>query len=176
MSEIWKAVPDYPMYEVSTHGRVRSWKSGRFGRRKEPRALKPWLDRDGYSLVGLYKNGHGQLFRVHLLVLTTYVGPCPPGLECCHSDGEPAHNYLSNLRWDTHAANMQDAISHGTYTPPNTQGEASGMAKLAEADVIEIRRAYAVSGITQAALGARFGVAHTTISSIIHRKTWFHLE
>jgi hypothetical protein len=31
----------------------------------------------------------------------------------CHNDGDPTNDHLDNLRWDTHAANMQDAADHG---------------------------------------------------------------
>lgn len=52
------------------------------------------------------------------MVLETFRGPCPPGLEGCHGDGDGFHNELANLRWDTHQSNMQDAIDHGTFVPP----------------------------------------------------------
>ncbi len=52
---------------------------------------------------------------IHALVLETFVGPRPPGMMPCHSDGDPANNRLDNLRWDTMSANMHDAVHHGTH-------------------------------------------------------------
>lgn len=52
---------------------------------------------------------------IHVVILTTFVGPRPSGMEGCHINGDPADNRLENLRWDTHASNMQDAIRHGTH-------------------------------------------------------------
>lgn len=80
-------------------------------------------------------NLYGTSRRVHLLVLEAFVGPCPPGLEGCHTNGDGLDNKLTNLRWDTHAANMQDRLRHGRnpsanatecpkrheYTPENTR-------------------------------------------------------
>ena len=30
------------------------------------------------------------------LVLEVFVGPCPPGMEACHNDGDPHNNWLDN--------------------------------------------------------------------------------
>lgn len=52
------------------------------------------------------------LKQVHHLVLEAFVGPRPPGLECCHNDGNSMNNKPGNLRWDTHQANMEDLKRH----------------------------------------------------------------
>lgn len=53
-------------------------------------------------------------------------------------------------------------------------GSASGMSKLTEDDVREIRRLLR-QGLSQAAVGERYGVTQATISSIYLRKTWQHV-
>lgn len=174
--EKWKAIEGYDkMYDVSTHGQVRSWHKGKWGRRKEPRMLKPALSK-GYPLVCLCKNGRSKTFLVHALVLLAFVGPCPPGLECCHGDDISVNNHLANLRWDTKSANMRDAIKHGLWVPNHIRGEAHGQAKLTEKNVIEIRHLYAGGGITYQELGARFGVSAVNIGLIINRATWVHIS
>lgn len=50
-------------------------------------------------------------------------------------------------------------------------GEEHGMAILAEADVLAIRRRHAL-GETQSALGREFGVTVSTVWCIVKRKTW----
>lgn len=55
----------------------------------------------------------GKLIYVHKLVLEAFVGPCPTGLQCCHEDGNPANNALTNLRWDTPVSNQADRDRHG---------------------------------------------------------------
>jgi len=82
--------------------------------RHPQRILKPRSDRDKYSIAYLYKNGKSFIHKVHRLVLLTFVGPCPPGMQACHNNGNPFDNYPSNLRWDTISANQFDSIKHGT--------------------------------------------------------------
>lgn len=175
MIENWKVIPGYDMYEVSTHGQVRSWKNAQWGRRKESRMLKPTLGSTSYyPMVSLCKNGRCKSFYIHMLVLTAFVGPRPPDKECCHGDGEHTNNLLDNLRWDSHSANTLDAIAHGTMVP--LQGEANGRAKLTETEIAEIRRIYAVGGISQRELGTRFDVDHGTVGRIIRREIWTHIS
>ena len=66
------------------------------------------------------------------MVIHAFVGPTPPGMEICHNNGIHADNRLKNLRFDTHAANMEDLsyklaknakthCVHGhKFTPENT--------------------------------------------------------
>jgi hypothetical protein len=67
-------------------------------------------------------------------------GPCPPGMEACHNNGDPTDNRLCNLRWDTHANNEADKIRHGTYfIRARLKGERNGNSKLTEEEVRLIR-------------------------------------
>lgn len=52
---------------------------------------------------------------IHTVVLETFVGQCPKGMQACHNNGNPEDNRLSNLRWDTPKSNVRDRLSHGTY-------------------------------------------------------------
>jgi hypothetical protein len=106
---------------------------------------------------------------VHRLVLVAFVGPRPPGLVCCHNDGNPLNNRVENLRWDTYEANEADKLRHGT----KLVGEQTN-AKLTEEDVSEIRR-LAGDGVKHAELAARFGFTRQNIGAVIHRRSWRHL-
>lgn len=53
-------------------------------------------------------------------MLEAFVGPCPPGEECCHGPGGPADNRLANLRWDTRQANIRDAVLGGKHVGSRT--------------------------------------------------------
>lgn len=127
--EIWKAIVGWEgFYEVSNWGRVRSLDrvvpNGRGSVRRVPgRIMKPYKDRPKYPhmIIQLSRGGrskeHAQFPLVHKLVLEAFVGPRPPGLEACHNNGDGTDNRVSNLRWDTHKANMADQFKHGTNTP-----------------------------------------------------------
>ena len=126
MPERWLPIPDWPAYEVSDHGRVRSYikvKPSPGNRRHgfdrvvcdtPQRILKPRMN-TRYPYVILKHTGTNWTVHLHTLVLTAFIGPRPDDLVCCHNDGDATNNHLDNLRWDTPSANMQDCIRHGTY-------------------------------------------------------------
>ena len=103
--EIWKPIPGFPKYEVSNLGRVKSYKRSNW-----PRLLKATVNADGYSVLKLVDSENRSVTKgPHQLVMLAFVGPCPEGMEVCHEDGNPKNNRLSNLKYDTHRNNMQDA-------------------------------------------------------------------
>ena len=119
-NEKWCAIPEYEgFYSVSNHGRIRSEvRSIRMGNGSAlhpvgGRILKPAASRTGYLMVDLCRNGDRQRLLVHRLVLETFIGQAPEGLEGCHFDGDKTNNHLSNLRWDTRSANQEDVIRVG---------------------------------------------------------------
>lgn len=140
MTEQWKPIPGWgDLYEVSDHGRVRSlprrvphYKGGTAQRKA--RLLRPGVI-SGYERVVLQRDRYIENAAVHRLVLTAFVGPCPPGMEACHGDADRRNNHLSNLRWDTKSANCKERTLQGgspnakkthcpqghPYTPENTR-------------------------------------------------------
>ena len=118
--EQWKPVYGYEgIYEVSSHGRVRSvdrtvtYSDGRV-RRYKGKNLSATLSPGGYPCVSLYSQGKEKKRYVHSLVAEAFIGTRPKGMEVCHNDGDPANNHLDNLRYDTHSDNMLDSVRHGT--------------------------------------------------------------
>jgi hypothetical protein len=190
MDEIWKEIPDFTGYEASTHGRIKSfWRRVCLGARngskfvvdsQPQRFLKPSVNRLGYLIVHPKKDrGKRHNIAVHKLVLNTFVGPCPPGMEACHYDGKRANNNLTNLRWDTPTNNQADRKKHGTniYTgrPPETCfGERNNSAKLKESQVLEIRSLCA-QGYSRKNVAKVFGVHLTSIDRIVRRENWIHI-
>jgi len=120
MSETWRPIPGWEgYYEASDLGRIRSMTRRVPGRRPSGQAvpgrvLKLVPGKDGYLTVTLCRAGIGKPGRVHRLVLLAFTGAPPLGLVGCHNDGDRMNNRLDNLRWDTLAANSQDAVLHGT--------------------------------------------------------------
>ena len=122
MPETWKPVVGYEdLYEVSDHGNVRSLDKkvpNRYSTRFIPgKLLKGTPNKDGYLYVSLYKNTQRTRFLIHRLVLETFVGSCPEGMECLHKDHNRSNNHLSNLDWDTHKNNVYASIERGTLFP-----------------------------------------------------------
>lgn len=122
--ERWKAIPGFPGYEISDHGRVRSyWKRVSNGIGKGCRMVlidnpvhyySPQVGSSGYVQMVFKKRPAYSNQRIHRLMLEVFIGPCPKGMEACHNDGNKTNNILPNLRWDTRKNNIGDQIRHGT--------------------------------------------------------------
>jgi hypothetical protein len=174
MNEIWKPVVGYEgVYEVSNLGRVRSLDRIVSNGRKKGRVLRlAPLSHSGHLTVGLHWNGQQKTQMVHRLVLESFVGPCPPGMETCHfPDRSPANNRLDNLRWDTNAANKADMAIHGTKHFP--RGEKNAGAKLTADQVVRIRDLARTQ--KQKDIAKLFGVGPGRISTIVSGRGWKHL-
>ena len=159
--EIWLPIPGFQGYEASSHGRIRSvW-------RETPRVIVGYKHPDGYRITQFK---YGTTLTFHALVALAFLGPCPPGLEVCHNNGNPTDNRPRNLRYDTHKNNLADRSKHGR----TVMGERHHLAKLTSEDVKEIL-ALSASGVSKRALAARFNVTRGSISHIKAGRNWKHI-
>lgn len=173
MSEIWKPIPGFEgLYEVSNVGRVRSlWiRSKNTSRpRYTPKILALTTAKDGRRWVTISKDRKSKTRPVSQFVLEAFVGPRPSGLgriDCCHGDLGTSSDAVSNLRWDSHRANMQDAVASGRFHGRNTlKGVACYQAKMDVNDVRAIRAEPSFYGINKM-LAFAFGVSVSSIKEI----------
>lgn len=115
----------------------------------------------------------GSYHPSHRISLWTAVGePKAPDLQAAHACRSRDCVAPEHLRWATGKENMQDRHRDGTVN----HGERNGQAVLTSDEVREIRRRYALGGITQRELGAEFGVSPQAIGHIVTRRKWAHLE
>lgn len=156
-----------PGYFVSTDGDVFSTRWWRGQSKAMVRKLKITQNCGGYGVVSLRINNRTTQGKVHQLVLKAFIGDAPPGLEACHNNGNRMDNRLTNLRWDTGAANSADRLLHGT----DANGEKNGRAVLTRSDVELIRATPKVRG-WQAKLARRFGVNRITIKRALDGDNW----
>lgn len=170
--ENWKSIPGYEgLYEASSSGRVRSldrfcligkgmgWRRGKI--------LTAVRAANGYLVVGLSLAGKPRQFFVHRLVMLTFVGPCPSGLQVCHWDGDRTNNALGNLRYDTKEANAADKRRHCT----NNEGDTNPRANLTSDVVLEIFKR-CLAGEEQKRIAVEFGVSPITVNHIATGRTW----
>lgn len=106
-----KVIPNFPDYYADTKGNIWSYK------RKKYYRLNPGDNGKGYLYCFLYKNGKQFRFYVHHLILKTFIGNCPIGMQACHQNSVRNDNKLSNLRWDTASNNEKDKLQNDTYFP-----------------------------------------------------------
>jgi hypothetical protein len=102
--ERWRDVRGYEgYYQVSSLGRVRSTdrttNSPQGTRSRKGRILTAVCAGSRHARVNLSKDGKVRNVYVCQLVLSAFVGPAPAGSACCHKDGDPSNNVLSNLCW-----------------------------------------------------------------------------
>jgi len=103
LKEIWNNVIfngiEYSDYRVSTHGSLNN---------KYDENANGWIAK-GYRKISI----DGTSRRVHRIVMETFVGPLPPGMETNHIDGNKLNNNLTNLEYVTHTENMEHAGNEG---------------------------------------------------------------
>lgn len=169
---IFKKVPGYKKYyECSNMGTVRSFdrkvktRNNKFTIRKG-KTLKPQYHKDGSLYIFLWKQGKRKMFKIHRLVLLTFVGPCPKGMECCHNDGNSRNNKLENLRWDTPSNNQKDRIKHGTYQ----YGEKNPACKLLHKHVVYIRSLTYKSNIYKDKIANKFNISKGYLNEILRNR------
>ena len=154
--ETWQTHPDYPRYEVSTLGRIRS------GYHDPPLLLRLQMGSSGYLTTRLHHQGIPHNVTVHSAVLRTFVGPPPPGQECRHLNGDKHDNRLSNVRWGTHRQNVADMRQHGTMAI----GARNGQARLGNAKVLELRMLRS-QGAEYRVLAETYGVSPGAVWSAV---------
>ena len=118
----WRPVPGYEGHiEVSNFGELRRLAHTDYrGYRMPAKSLRPSKVTSGHFQVRLVDRAGVRLrHMVHALVLITFVGPRPDGMQGCHNDGDPGNNWIGNLRWDTPSSNMVDRVEHGNDPQSN---------------------------------------------------------
>lgn len=145
-AEAWKSIPGTGgKYAVSNFGRVLSVRYRCFlrgGRSNKSGHLSVYIGR----LMGSN--------RVHVLVASAFVGPCPPGMEVRHLDGNEGNNRSDNLVYSLRGRNIQDMKWHKGKTTTKLRPD-------------DVRRIKARLGLeSNSRLGAAFGVHKSTIQKI----------
>lgn len=165
VSEEWRPVIGFPLYEASSHGRVRSvdrlrthWAGGQ--RKINGRILKPIPNR-GYLVVKL--GGPNMARGIHQVVALAFIGIPPDGHVVNHKDGIKTNNVPENLEYITDPENVKHAYRTGLLS--NT-GAKNGNARLSDEQVKEIRL-HSREGWKNSELARRFNVSRTHIRRLI---------
>lgn len=130
--EVWKPIPGFENYEVSSEGRVRSigrWENTKHGgmRFRKGRILKQVDRGNGYQCVGIFNEEGHRLVNIHRLVAEVFL-PNPDNLpQVNHKDECKSNNSVENLEWCSVEYNLTygnhnknivtKQISSGRYNP-----------------------------------------------------------
>lgn len=114
---MWAEIPGLPGYWANDQAKFR-------GPRRE---LSPWIDDRGCMRV----KAAGRPYAVHLLMLTTFVGPRPDGGVPQWVNGDPTDNRLVNLKWRVPASGevltrVNRCRNGHTYSRENTKTWGTG--------------------------------------------------
>lgn len=175
MTEEWRIIPSFSLYEASSAGRIRRGGTNRV------RALHG--NGRGYLKTSLWVRGEEFNCYVHRLVCEAFHGPAPiPKMDAAHANGVRDDNRPDNLRWATRSANNLDRRNTGTAP----LGERNVLSKLTDDAVREIRKAYSegprssggkrVRKGVLAALSEKFGVAPSRITAVARGACWWHVS
>lgn len=172
--ERWLPVVGYEgIYEVSSHGRVRSLdrvvlRSNGVPQKIRGRMRRLTVGARDYPHVSCTRQGQKLRLRyVHEMVMSAFVWPRRHGMETRHLDGDKCNSKLSNLCYGTMQENHEDRVRHGV----SNRGERSGNAKTTRREVhsIFVLRG---QGRTQRETAAEVGVSHEHVRDILNRKKW----
>ncbi len=115
--EKWKPIAEYPGYEVSDQGRVRSvdrvipfcsWT-----RTEKGKIFSPVIDKStGYARVAIRKNNVKKLVNVHRLVAKAFLD---------RKEGEDFVDHLNTIRTDNRIENLKWVTAKGNSNNPITR-------------------------------------------------------
>jgi len=172
VKEIWKDILGYKgLYSISNCGKVKSFIKHNG---TNERILKPYKNNKGYLVVHLSKNDKRKLFKIHKLVLEAFVGPCPPGMESCHNNGNKENNFIGNLRYDTHKNNNRDKNKHGTM--PDQRGSKNGNSLAKDCQVKEIKILLTEGKLNIREISEKCKISIHIVKDIKRNRTWKHIN
>lgn len=142
-AEVWKGIPGYPGYQSGWDGHFRSLdRVSPTGRSLKGQSVPTRLSNKGYPLVDL-RDGEGKRVTrsAHTVMLETFAGKCPEGMEARHLDDVPDRNTWrpgteeesrargGNLFWGTKEQNREDRRRNGLPPAPKPEKDCLRCAK-----------------------------------------------
>ena len=166
MHEEWKPIDGFEgLYEISSYGRVKSFKVYQSGK-----ILKPSPDLNGYLRLSLAKEGKNKYVNVHRLVAEAFL-PRISGKTCVnHIDGNKANNRLDNLEWCTYSENIKHAIRTGLYGGISKEATMKGVRRSAQNRTRQVIRSDGARFKNAAEAASAIGAHKDSIYTAIRRK------
>lgn len=181
--EVWKLIPNSKGYYVSNFGNIKRAKrkvwnpnNNSWNTIKEHSILPQYNNSKGYARVQIvYKNGKRITESVHRLVASEFVvNPNPTKFnQVNHLDLNIKNNHWRNLQWCTNQMNMDHSWKYSERRKLNHGGTSKlGIMnrKLSEEQVKRIPDMIKHMKLTD--IAKEFNVGITTISEIIHGRSW----
>jgi hypothetical protein len=167
-------------YEVSNIGNVRSvdrivvHKRNRFDKSfpvfYAGRQLTKKINKYGYVVVCLMKNGDRKDALIHRLVASAFIDNPQYLPQVNHIDADKQNNTVDNLEWVTAQQNVDHAMSHNLQN--FAWGDQLPQATLTKDQVVEIKKLLKEGKLNQREIARLFGVGKNAIWFIAKGLTW----
>lgn len=117
--EMFKVIEEYPLYSVSTKGRVM--------KNATRKVMTPSKKSNGYMQINLFTcDGRRKKEYVHRLVAITFIPNEAKLPEVNHIDGRRDNNVLENLEWVTRKENVEKSSWSKSVRVRRKSGEIVG--------------------------------------------------
>lgn len=127
-------------------------------------------NKDGYASFSI----NGKVYLAHRISYLIYKGFFDEKLEIRHICNIPCCVNPNHLLFGTHQDNMNDMVKSKTRINKMC-GSDNHKTLLDEEGVLEIRRLYSTTNITQKELADKFYTSVQSIDRIVNRRTWKHI-
>lgn len=156
--EIWKNISNYPDYQISNLGNVRS--------NKTKKTLKPHVTKQGYCIVNLYNNGIDKHFKVHRLVALHFIENKLNKKTINHKDGNKLNNNIDNLEWHSHSENHLHAYKKLNRQAPSLGKKGKNAFRSIPVCQLDLRGNLIKIFDSQKIAAEELGISNTHISSV----------
>lgn len=158
--ELWRPVPGFDTYIASNKGSV-------------AKMMRPKVHDMGYLKIKIQYNSARKDFYMQRLVAEAWIDDLEEDYIITHINGDRQDNRVSNIRVTTQSEVINKSIEKGR-TIADQKGVNNGNAKIARADVYEIRRRYD-RGEQPIKISQDYPIGNNMVSDIGRRKHWSHL-
>lgn len=173
----FRAWDEFPRYEIGSDGSVWSNDFNHTGNRK---ALRQYLDDDGYPYVQLVVGGKRYKRIVHRMVAKCFVENTENKPQVNHKNGIRSDNRSENLEWVTPRENTihgyrvngrQHSEKQRQHGRESFGGTNNPKAKINEATALSIRRLRAKGELLRD-IAKQYGLSTSQVSAIATGKSW----
>jgi len=183
-NEIWKTIEEYPDYQVSNLGRVKSLK---FNKEK---ILKQCKNKDGYFRVDLYRNKKQYHKLIHHLVYETFNNYKLKNNECIHhKDENKENNNINNFKLmnKSNHVSLHHKGENNQNFGKNRSNEIKNKISISHKNnnlkdenkikkIIEIKLLLDENKLSCRKIAKMTGFSHQMISKIKSGKQWSYIE
>jgi hypothetical protein len=172
LNETWKklnieGLAEDESYDVSDHGRIRSYKSHPEGQIIKGSLLK------GYQILNVkLATGKRTTKYIHKLVAEHFIDKDSDlQLYVIHVDFDKSNNHVSNLKWVT----KQTMFAHQKINPNYKRGMINN-AKLTVSEVISLKKKLQNATVPFYKIAEEFGITHTQLNRIRKGENWGNVK